>query len=465
MKWLLSVILLFLVQSCKFNSQELKICKFSFGKDEISVHVKRKFAAEDLRLNYSISCGDIILYSENVLLDFNTKGDFILHFPTLKHEHFIEDKIDSLAYWVTKKECLDVHYKIIKDTTVLVDSVKFYNFNEHVKNLTDTIYAELLSDKYGKVKYEDFSQYIKRAKTFLVEHYIRERESFVETMARNIYNILNWEKDIKECVLEDVNVVTKLPQVSLNVLTNLNSQNFYLIAVKNEDELKAFTKEEIVNDFKKSTIYTQKGKKQMTLPLLKSDEFSDGLHYIFLLGIDENWNYDYNLVGGVVLDKYGPFFYRESSIKSPHYIFPKRSQHFSTKKEFFYYKHIHVTCEYYHVNSSIRSITWGNFEGNNYFGYPITLSVNFEDIGDIDYLIIQGKKYKISWSDITDKLGPNPRFIFEHRFPQLNIGDNYINIKFVDKLGNISTGRINIVTERIRNEGIEINNSIFNDVD
>ena len=40
------------------------------------------------------------------------------------------------------------------------------------------------------------------------------------------------------------------------------------------------------------------------------------------------------------------------------------------------------------------------FEGNNYFGYPITFYVNFNDIGDIDHLIIQGKKYQIKWDGI-----------------------------------------------------------------
>ena len=71
-------------------------------------------------------------------------------------------------------------------------------------------------------------------------------------------------------------------------------------------------------------------------------------------------------------------------------------------------------------------------------------------------------KYPIKWDGIKGFV--NKQFIFEHRFPRLNIGDNYISIKFVDKLGNTSTGKLNIATQSIRDNGIEINNSIYNDI-
>lgn len=52
------------------------------------------------------------------------------------------------------------------------------------------------------------------------------------------------------------------------------------------------------------------------------------------------------------------------------------------------------------------------------------------------------------------KLRNNNIYIFEHRLSRLNVGDNYVTIKFEDKMGNISSGKINIKTESIRNENM-----------
>ena len=68
-------------------------------------------------------------------------------------------------------------------------------------------------------------------------------------------------------------------------------------------------------------------------------------------------------------------------------------------------------------------------------------------MGDLASVILQGKRYDI---DMLQAFKRNC-FVFEHRIPQLNIGDNYITIKFVDRIGNVSSGKINIATERVPN--------------
>ena len=245
----------------------------------------------------------------------------------------------------------------------------------------------------------------------------------------------------------------------------MNARYFYLLAVKNEDEITKFAKEEIVDEFKQGHLnHTQEKNKLMQLSLIKPGIFND-LLYIFLLGIDEEWNYDYHLVGGIRLDNIGPNLEWESPIVNDilfqsFSIGQEKNIPFTEKHTKF--KDYYIRGGYSQANSSIRDITWGNFEGNNYFGYPITFYVNFNNIGDIDHLIIQVKKYPIKWDGIKGFV--NKQFIFEHRFPRLNIGDNYISIKFVDKLGNTSTGKLNIATQSIRDNGIEINNSIYNDI-
>lgn len=448
MKWIYCLLFMIFLVSCERN----RITQMSFEEDGIEI----TYVGSANTLNYTISCGNIILHTET----FNIQHKGIYNLPLLQENTVIE-KVDSLAYWITKNKEFKVNFTIRQDSIILVDSIRNYTYNP--PTIRDSVYAELLSDKFGTIKWNDYSQYEKRAKTFLVENNEKANKSFVEKMAYNIYILLNKGKE-NQYTLSNIDTVKELPK-SISVKTSMNARYFYLLAVKNEDEITKFAKTEIVDEFKQGHLnHTQEKNKLMQLSLIKPGIFND-LLYIFLLGIDEEWNYDYHLVGGIRLDNIGPNLEWESPIVND-ILFQSFSigqeKNISFTEKYTKFKDYYIRGGYSQANSSIRDITWGNFEGNNYFGYPITFYVNFNNIGDIDHLIIQGKKYPIKWDGIKGFV--NKQFIFEHRFPRLNIGDNYISIKFVDKLGNTSTGKLNIATQSIRDNGIEINNSIYNDI-
>lgn len=440
MKWINILLLMLFLLSC----ENTRIEQMSFTKDDIEI----RYIGKPNILKYTISSGDIILFTNN--LDVINGGVYSL--PLLTKED-IEKKADSLAYILTQKGFFDINYNIKLGSTILADSVTSYTYN-HFEDTTNLVYAELLTDKYGTIQKNDYSQYNKRAKTFLVENNLRTNKSFVERMAYNIYILLNYGQE-NRYKLSNVKIFGVFPKTPVIVRTNMSAKYFYLVAVENEDKIKEFARNEIVDDYKQGNINTIDGDKQIQLNLTKLDDSND-LLYIFLLGINDNWNYDYQFVGGMILDNMAPFISWKGQLIDGLYSPGKTPTYGEIKFKDFYIEY----NEYYCINSTIYEVNWGNFAGNDYSGYPITLSVKFYNLGDFDHLILQGKKYDNKYNDVNHE-----RFVFEHRFPQLNTGNNYISIKFVDQVGNSSSGKINIRTERNRDNDIEINNIIYNDIE
>ena len=171
--------------------------------------------------------------------------------------------------------------------------------------------------------------------------------------------------------------------------------------------------------------------------------YASGEISLFLLGINKNWDYDYYPVGGIVIDNVAPILLWENPALQ---LFSVNAYpvHGALEKFKDYYVKFPVSL----YQSQIKNVTWGNFEGNNYWGYPIVFTVNIAEIGDLSSVILQGKRYRI---DLSEAFRKNA-FVFEHRLPRLNVGDNYITIQFEDRMGNVSSGEINIRTESIRNE-------------
>ncbi len=441
MKWINIALLLLLLNSCENN----KIEQISFSKDDVKITYKGK----QNNLIYTISSNDIILFTENI--DVINGGVYSL--PLLTKE-FINNKVDTLAYLITQKGNFSINYTFKLGTTILADSVINYT-HHHLKDTTSLIYAELLSDKFGTIKKNDYSEYEKRAKTFLVENNLKTNKTFVDKMACNIFLLLNHGRE-NRYKLSKAKIYNALPKTPITVKTNINAKYFYLVAVENENDIKEFVKNEIVNDFKQGNINTIDGDKQIQLNLTKLEN-SNNLLYIFTLGIDEDWNFNYQFVGGMILDNLAPNFSGYISMYDGVSHSTEKTPIFGEIKFKDYYIEYK---EYYHINSFIYKVTWGDFSGNDYSGYPISLSVRFNKWGDFDHLILQGKKYYPKSNDIYQD-----RFVFEHRFPRLKIGDNFITIKFIDQVGNSSSKEINIRTQQTHNNNIDINSTIFNDIE
>lgn len=428
--FLLSVILI----ACENQSIE----KMNFEENGLKVVYKGKQPGASL--DYIISYEGITLHSENVFLVSEEEETL----PLLKKQEAF-DKVDTIAYTCAYTGVLDFHYILKTKDGILADSAKVLAIpNLFSKDDSNSKFAQLLTNGYGTIKHGDYFQYFQRAKSFLVRNKIRKNDDFIARMAYIMYIILNnGHENLYE--LSEVRTVKEMPNEPIVVHTNMDYDYFYLLAVNNENNLKTFAESEIVNGFKQGKRSQVVGDKDLTLVPMLHNPYVSGEISLFLLGINENWDYDYYPVGGIIIDNVAPILLWENPTLQ---LFSINTYPADGVLEKFKDYYIKFPVSLY--QSQIKNVTWGNFEGNDYWGYPIVFTVNIAEIGDLSSVILQGKRYKIDLLEAFRKKS----FVFEHRFPRLNVGDNYVTIQFEDKMGNVSSGKINIKTESVRNESM-----------
>ena len=425
---------LLLLTACNFQNHTIQ--QMTFEEDNVKVVYSGK---EYVSLDYVINYKGIELHSERVGF---SKGE-VKFLPLLKKQEAFS-KIDTIAYTIACTGDFNVHYMLKNGEEIWADSIKTYNIPDVLNSYNSKInFARILTEGYGAIKRCDYLQYYKQAKVFLVRNNLKTTDEFVRRMAYFIYVILNnGHENLYE--LSEIKTVKSLPQRSVPINTTMNFDFFYLLAVNNEANLRAFVESEIVDDFERGKRNNVAGDKQILLTPILYNSYASGRMYLFLLGINKNWDYDYCPVGGIAIDNIAPTLLWENPLPSIHLnLFGNYSADDCIEKFDDYY----IRFPDILYQSQIKDVTWGNFEGNNYWGYPITFTVNIAKVGDLASVILQGKRYDI---DMLQAFKRNC-FVFEHRIPQLNIGDNYITIKFVDRIGNVSSGKINIATERVPN--------------
>ena len=253
----------------------------------------------------------------------------------------------------------------------------------------------------------------------------------------------------------------QLPSTSEIIRTNMDADYFYFIGVEKEEKLKDFINNEIINDFTHGKSNDLQGEKKLQLIPINTgfDVIRGNYLYLFLCGINKDWSYKYIPIGGVVIDNIPPSLFLESNFNLLNNI--KTDNYAPMAKFNNYYIDFNSTNS---IRTNITSFKWGNFEGDNYFGYSIPFTVKFNALSDLNEIVIQGKSKKVSTEiDIRNLMDGNI-FRFEHHFRKLNTGDNYIKVDFIDVRGNKSKNTINIKTQRIKDNDTEINNNIYNNI-
>ena len=422
----------FLLVFC--GCQNGRIQRMSFDENGLKVVYKGK--SQNGNLDYLIICNEIVLHSERIHLWDNEEKNLDL----LKKQE-VSENVDTIAYTIAQTGVMNIHYILKDKDNILADSIKKYYIPYDLTNISNSKYAKILTDGFGVIKEGDYLQYFKQAKSFLVRNKIQTTDEFIGRMAYYIYVLLNNGHE-KLYELSEVKTAKKMPKKSVIIETNMDFDYFYLLAVNNEKDLKTFAESEIVDGFKQGKESQIVGNKRLILSPKMHETYGMGRMYLFLLGINKNWDYDYIPVGGIIIDNIGPILSWEDPIfKGISKIF----HGYSTDGYLDKFKNYYIRFPLALYQSEIKSVTWGNFEGNNYWGYPIVFTVNIAEVGDLAAVILQGKRYEIDLLEAFRK----KHFIFEHRVPQLNIGDNFITIKFVDRIGNVSSGKINIATKRV----------------
>ena len=168
-----------------------------------------------------------------------------------------------------------------------------------------------------------------------------------------------------------------------------------------------------------------------------------GPNCLFMIGINEDWNYTVVPLGIVFVDNEAPHIYA-SDFTMPHNsmysrVFsqlPKLGESEPWRNSFFL-KNQDILVNFPQPPSSITSkvsINYGNFQGNEYFGFNIPFYISVS--GDVQIITIGG--HKLDAKNI--KNGECIRL----QIKGLHVGDNSLSLSATDTRGNKSTSSLPI---------------------
>lgn len=449
------IIALFIICPSCSKRVPIHLDNIAFSKQNFTFCFKGK---DSTQLTYIIKYGNFELYKTQFFAEDDSSYSFKK--ATIK---MLSKKAYEIAYEIANKDSFPIHYMIKNDSIILCDTAIFYKKIPPV--ISDSIYAYMKNTHYAGVQKSTYKDKIYDVKKFLVNYNLKADSTTIETMARYLFYLLT-NNTIAYKNNKKIPIYKQLPAQSVNIKTNMNADYFYLVGVKNQKTLDDFIKTEIVNGFTQGQSSYVRGTKDLHLSPIKTH---GNYLYLFLCGINKDWSSKSILVGGVIIDDVPPYISSKFNYSSIFEAKKHREYGYNIEKFYNYY----VDFDYnYDIQTDILSLKYGNFDGNDYDGYSVPFILKLDSSFDLSAIVIKGKKKKINDMNVEIREQGNTIYNytkhyiirFRHHFHKLNTGDNYIQVDFLDTRGNKSTTTINIRTERIRNNGTEVNvyNEIYN---
>lgn len=444
--------LFILCLSCS-KQVEMSLDNITFSKQNFIFCFKGK---DSTQLSYIVKYADSELYKTQ----FIAENDSIYSFKRATFG-MLSKKAYEISYEMATKDSFPIHYIVKNDSVLLCDTMIFYKSKPSF--VTDSIYAYMRNTNYAGLRRTTYKNKIYDVKKFLVNRNLKVDSVAIENMAKYLFYLT--ENTVVYKNNKKVPVYKKLPKQLVNIETNMDADYFYLIAVKDQNSLDDFIKDQIANDFTKGQLSVLKGTKNLYLSPIKADD--GNFLYLFLCGINKDWESKSIPVGGIIIDSFSPIISSELD-----YLW-----HLATGTGQVYRYYIEKFYDYFisfdydgSIQTNVISLSYGDFEGNNYLGYSVPFILKIDFPFDLSTIIIQGERKDVGNMNIEkekagrDLLGIRYNAIirFTHHFRRLNTGDNYIRIDFVDVCGNKSTATINIMTERVKSSGTEVN--VFNEI-
>ena len=180
-----------------------------------------------------------------------------------------------------------------------------------------------------------------------------------------------------------------------------------------------------------------------------SNNGGSGPNVLFLVGINKNWKYEALPVGIIVVDDIAPEIRARGHMPTRYRGLFNSYYDYGNGSSLSWSKTITLPSQNMVINipnisasiSSYVSVSYGNFEGNDYFGYNIPFYVSIS--GDVQSLTIGS--HRLNGSSIK-----NDECIRLH-IRGLHTGDNSLPLTAVDSRGNKSTSSLSIPLVTIRN--------------
>lgn len=246
----------------------------------------------------------------------------------------------------------------------------------------------------------------------------------------------------------NIPIVSSLQNRKYRIDANISGSYFYLYACQSANSIKSFVESKISNGLVDA-------KRSLNSELLCNHNGESGTNTLFLISIEENWKYTIIPVGFVIIDNIAPTItpigYRPSDgIRKLMYVDKIRtiknksyydSQSISSQGQLFVEGYnILVNLPTPSTITSNVFISYGSFEGNDYYGYNIPFYIDVS--GDVQSITIGNHKLE------AKKIKNNE--CVRLRIKKLHIGDNSLTLSATDYRGNRTTSSLSIPLESIR---------------
>lgn len=259
-----------------------------------------------------------------------------------------------------------------------------------------------------------------------------------------------------ECITKDViPVMTSFKGIDYKISSNLVADNYYLFACKSEEEIEDFVEEMVSIKFEGASHSLDQ-----SLSCYRSAS-SSGVICIFLIGIDNDWNYRIAPIGLVCIDNKEPFI----SLSNVGALRALGETNTTEDNDIILNKNkikIKMPSDVPAINAYVKLETrdWGG----NGISANVNFSVSFS--GDVKTLSIERSGNLAKWVgkntfvlDLQEKTSP---YLFSYEL-HLEDGDNYVPVTITDLRGNKTEYKFNVACTMTRSNNPEIN--IDNNID
>ena len=263
-------------------------------------------------------------------------------------------------------------------------------------------------------------------------------------------------KNEYSAINEATPIVTSLSGMTFKFNAQLEGEYFYLYAYPSQSgtPIKSFVESKITKGLVDAH-------KSVCDVFSCSNSGGSGPNVLFLIGIDKNWKYVVLPVGIVVIDDIAPHINAIGHAPT-RYRGLLGYSNYSNSSSPSWPRYVTLKSQNMQINipdisglTSSVSVSYGNFEGNDYFGYniPFYISIN----GDVKSVTIGS--HKLDAHSIK-----NGECIRLH-MKKLHIGDNSLPLSAIDSRGNMSTSSLSIPIVSIRNNSSYHDNDDYDDLE
>lgn len=358
----------------------------------------------------------------------------------------------EVAYQLAIQDCqfdINVHTSRTNDTTFIY---KYKTFDIVPINVVQVISGQCrgLYDVNYKRDYHG------KIRQWIFKNDLTPDSAIIER-TNSILRQFNYSGKNEYSAVNDVTpIVTSLSGMNFKFEAQLEGDFFYLYAypTKSGTPIKSFVESKIT----KGLIDAHKSVNDI---FTCSNSGGSGPNVLFLIGIDKNWKYIALPVGIVVIDDISPDIYaighRQTGFRSLYSY-----DDYSNSSSLSWPKYVTLRSQNMQINipdvsgiSSSVSVSYGNFQGNFYFGYNIPFYISVK--GDVKSITIGS--HKLDAHSIKD--GECIRLHFKN----LHIGDNSLTLTAVDSRGNLATRSLSIPIVSIRNNYTYHDNDDYDDLE